>query len=578
MTAPWLAAIIGMIILGMALRWVELDARPMHHDESLHGAYSKYQFNEPERQFYKYNPMLHGPLLYHMVPLSFYFFGETKLATRIPIALIACVLLFAPLLLSRRVDRSLIFLWTAVLALSPSILYWGRFIRHDMMGLALLIGIALTSVISHSLLKFSLLGLLIGLHFCVKEDVYVQLVMLFGFLIFEAYYSLRKNESSLFMKMARNVWDNWGATLLGIGLAVFVYCYFYSAGFQYWDGVLDGLYRKSLHYWFDQHHAERISGPFSFQFLILSIYELPIVILLLAQVVHFYLGRGIVEIGLFLLTLIIAALMHLQFNYTEQWPAIWSNILKLKIPLDLYLAIPLVLHAVLTTRTHLLDKKPHLAIASYIAFASLFTYSYLGEKVPWLALYPLVALVIYLGAYFEDLLNSWFFNLMTFFVIVGLCVPLLRTNFTHAGEKTELISQVHTTKAYEETMFGLEEHLYHGRGNILILGSNLWPSTWYLYGLPGFIFSSPIDRRPQFDFVVGDHPDEELERQLEATHSKRLVPMRSWWLPDYKKLGVSNVLKAWAFGTPWNEPGTKWSAIFERRIPSGTIEPLENNH
>ncbi|RIL03107.1 MAG: hypothetical protein DCC75_13015, partial [Proteobacteria bacterium] len=38
-------------IVGLAMRWVYLDERPMHHDESLHAMFGKYFFDWPDHHF-----------------------------------------------------------------------------------------------------------------------------------------------------------------------------------------------------------------------------------------------------------------------------------------------------------------------------------------------------------------------------------------------------------------------------------------------------------------------------------------------------------------------------------------------
>ena len=60
-----------LIIAGLLLRWLELDARPIHHDDSLHGMYGIYYFDWPNERYYRYDPMLHGPLLYNLYPLVY---------------------------------------------------------------------------------------------------------------------------------------------------------------------------------------------------------------------------------------------------------------------------------------------------------------------------------------------------------------------------------------------------------------------------------------------------------------------------------------------------------------------------
>jgi predicted membrane-bound mannosyltransferase len=44
-TVPQWAVLILIILTGLLLRWIGLDVRPLHHDESLHAMYGKYYYD-----------------------------------------------------------------------------------------------------------------------------------------------------------------------------------------------------------------------------------------------------------------------------------------------------------------------------------------------------------------------------------------------------------------------------------------------------------------------------------------------------------------------------------------------------
>src|SRR5690606_20769121 len=60
-----------------------------------------------------------------------------------------------------------------------------------------------------------------------------------------------------------------------------------------------------------------------------------------------------------------------------------------------------VSQSLIATVTHLLERNRALAFFGYMFLAHLATYSYLGEKVPWLTTYPFVTGLIYLALYFD---------------------------------------------------------------------------------------------------------------------------------------------------------------------------------
>jgi predicted membrane-bound mannosyltransferase/DNA-binding beta-propeller fold protein YncE len=122
----WLYA--GLIAVAFALRFADLGTRALHHDESLHATYSWY-FSQGRG--YQHDPLMHGPLLFHVTALVYLLFGATDATSRFAPALIGTALVFMPLLLRPWLGRIGAFAAAAFIAFSPSLLYYSRFIRHD---------------------------------------------------------------------------------------------------------------------------------------------------------------------------------------------------------------------------------------------------------------------------------------------------------------------------------------------------------------------------------------------------------------------------------------------------------------
>ncbi|MCS7050544.1 MAG: TIGR03663 family protein, partial [Thermomicrobium sp.] len=121
-------ALIAVLALGTRL-W-DLGSRALHHDESLHTYFS---WVYEQGHGYVHHPMMHGPALFHLVAFSYLLFGSSDWSSRLPAALFGIALVLLPALL--RGDRFL-GRWGALsaslfLLLSPSVLYFSRFIRHD---------------------------------------------------------------------------------------------------------------------------------------------------------------------------------------------------------------------------------------------------------------------------------------------------------------------------------------------------------------------------------------------------------------------------------------------------------------
>lgn len=106
-----------------------LGNRALHHDETHHAFYSWKIYTG---QGYVHDPLLHGPFLYFVNALVYFLFGDSNFTARISVALFGSVLVTLPYLIRREIGRGAALLAAVYLLLSPTFLYVGRFIRHDM--------------------------------------------------------------------------------------------------------------------------------------------------------------------------------------------------------------------------------------------------------------------------------------------------------------------------------------------------------------------------------------------------------------------------------------------------------------
>jgi predicted membrane-bound mannosyltransferase len=119
--------VIGLCAL-LAHLW-GLGDRALHHDETLHAAYS---WNLYTGRGYMHDPLLHGPLLYHIGAFIYFLFGDNDFTARLGAALFGTALTLTPYLIRRELGRVAALVAALYLLISPTFLYVGRFIRHDM--------------------------------------------------------------------------------------------------------------------------------------------------------------------------------------------------------------------------------------------------------------------------------------------------------------------------------------------------------------------------------------------------------------------------------------------------------------
>jgi uncharacterized protein (TIGR03663 family) len=110
--------VLAITAVALVLRLVDLGARAMHHDESLHATFSWYL---AEGRGYEHNPLMHGPLLFHLTAGAFKLFGDSEFVARLPMALAGTALVATPLLLRRWLGSVGVVVAAVALTLSPSL-------------------------------------------------------------------------------------------------------------------------------------------------------------------------------------------------------------------------------------------------------------------------------------------------------------------------------------------------------------------------------------------------------------------------------------------------------------------------
>lgn len=125
----WELVIYLMIfILAVFTRFYQLGDRVMSHDESLH---TRYSYNLSSEGNFQHTPMMHGPILFHMTALSYTLFGDNDFTSRIYTSVLGVFMVMSPLLFRRWLGRWGTILACVMILISPLLLYYNRYIRHD---------------------------------------------------------------------------------------------------------------------------------------------------------------------------------------------------------------------------------------------------------------------------------------------------------------------------------------------------------------------------------------------------------------------------------------------------------------
>jgi uncharacterized protein (TIGR03663 family) len=419
-SAPQWVIFGALICLGIILRWTLLDMRPYHHDESLHGMYGFYFYEFPNDNYYKYDPMLHGPMLYNSMRFIYAMFGDSLWAARTPVAIMGSLFILAPFLFRRFFSSTSVLFLTAGVAISPTMVYWSRFLREDFWVVTAMLMTVYGLTLARGNMKVFWVLLGITLQWCTKENIFVTLAIVFGYVVFDAFAERVLLSKDGVPCLAQRIWrylcSHIVGTLIALTVSALVYCWFYSAGFRYLDGIVAGLGGEGFKYWAKHHGMERIQGPFNFHLYVLGWYELPFLVAFFAHVTLLYKNSN-AAIKFCAAFIGICAILCGLFSESEQirQDSLWS-FFKLKDNLDIIGLFLLLFHAPLAVLHHVLHRERALAITGYFFTASFFVYSYLGEKVPWLTIYPYVFGLPYLALFFETYLKKSEVNLFHYSV------------------------------------------------------------------------------------------------------------------------------------------------------------------
>ena len=538
-------AVGAMAVAGLVLRLVELAERPLHHDESIDAWYS---WKFLEGTYEGYDPVYHGPLRFYLTAAIFWVFGESHTTARMVAVLAGVGLIVLPWFLRRSLGPAVTLTASAVLAFSPIALYMTRLGRED--SLTAFITLAMMVVIVRfldrpRLLLPSLFGFLLAAGFAVKETTFIAVFIFGGFFLAllaeQAIEDRRGGDSEL--QRARSAGWSWMllAGLIPMGIAFGVSAYYEVEVF-----LTLGIY-----------------GVLMLEFILLvsnprSIWDLPLVRAARSVSGRAWMLAGAVFLLFFALwfTVFFDVPEGFKDGFTEgitYWRGEqdtnrgnepWHYYLY-TIPLYEYLVCIL---AVIGT-VHVFRNPTFVGkLMVWTAVASWFSYSWASERFPWLALHILVPMAFLAGygvrALWSARRRMWMVPVWV--VMAGLVATTMffawRVNYANQRDPRELLTQVHTTYEYLDTVERIEAlNAYStsmGEGPVTVAVDTAIsvPNLWYFRDYEGFQWTNSGSAASlSADFVL--HLPESNIAGLSpdlANHQTSRVPLRDWWAPQFE--------------------------------------------
>ena len=195
-TFGWLeAGFLAVVIVALVMRLWELGGRTMHYDEAIHLHFA-WRLSESSGAFlgwpwvfgtnYIHSPWMHGPFQIEFTAMVFRIFGDTEVTARMGYVLFGTALVAVPYFFRDYLGRSGAFLAAVMLALSPTLLYFSRFGRNDiiMAFFAASLLVLMWRYINEGHRRYLYLAsAVLALMFATKETAYL-VVAVFGLLLF----------------------------------------------------------------------------------------------------------------------------------------------------------------------------------------------------------------------------------------------------------------------------------------------------------------------------------------------------------------------------------------------------------
>lgn len=446
-----------ILILTIFLRFWTLDLKLLHHDEAIHSWFS---FELLTKGTWIYDPSYHGPFLYYVTAGMFSIFGDSDLVARLLPALFGTLLIPLVYCIYRigYINKNQTLLASLFIALSPNMVYFSRFLRHDifMLFFTFLLLVAILYYFERGQIRFVLIAAvaMAGALSC-KEEMPVILLIFASFFIF----SIWRGKFILPVSWKRDL-------LFGLILVTAIMSVLYT-GFGVHPETLAGQnfqitaqgvhfemnttgWYKAVDHWTGMHNQQRLGGPFYFYIPFYLMYELPIFILAIIGTLQF---------------------IFTGIDLTLAFKRLKNIILSRKLSQNIGNLAEISLHQLQNPSQSYSKSDEFFRLCIWWMILTMAFYAYVGEKVPWL-LIPQLLPMCFVAVY----KLNW---QKIAFALVG-CIFLIVMTWHVAFipvDINEPIVQVQNSEEMREVM-----QLIDASDNIVVASKDYWPLPWYYRG------------------------------------------------------------------------------------------------
>lgn len=183
LSVRWEVLAFGLLLVATLItRFYMLEPRVMSHDESLHTYYAWRLYTG---QGYVHDPMMHGPLQFHLVSWAYFLLGDSDFSARVPAALFGVASLLVLWGFRRYLGRLGVIAAGVLFVISPYMLYYARYVRNESFVVFFgLIGLwAILRYLETGKNRYLLvLTASASLHFATKETAFIYTAQMLIFL------------------------------------------------------------------------------------------------------------------------------------------------------------------------------------------------------------------------------------------------------------------------------------------------------------------------------------------------------------------------------------------------------------
>ncbi|HVG39237.1 MAG TPA: flippase activity-associated protein Agl23 [Pyrinomonadaceae bacterium] len=493
----------AILVLGAGLRLVLLQAPPFMHDEGIHAMFA-YNFST-----YKYDPVYHGPLLYHLVALVFAVVGDYDFTARLVPALLGVGLMLLVIGPARRWLGDRAALWSlALIAVSPVMVTYQRRLLHDALVLLLTLGAVLCFQKARETAsntregRLARLGLvaLVALFLCTKANAFFIIAMLFSFGVAAALRRVWRGRRK-FSRRAAFVPIAMLATVTFASMTavpdepninryerMFVlFCFVCSLVVWEWlrrAPLKDEPSRSRVAAKDQDGEREPLWLRFDWQTPVLAFGVLMLVLAVFYGNLYLW-WREPGQIPRHLADIVDALPRMVSYWGGQQAKPRLSSRHDYFIVLMLIYELPIVIAAVAGFWRASRRRSPFTDLLLWWSFTSFTVYAMANEKVPWLMPHIILPFALLAGTWLANVRltspkKKIGFALAGVLAAVFLLRGVSATNFERGLDHHEPMFFAHTTEAFRDSFFTALEQNRDRKNWIWIDGSYQWPMAWYL--------------------------------------------------------------------------------------------------